>query len=145
MTEWNKLEHFVTNAPTPSSFKSRYTPNPTYKNNLFYYGPRFENVQLARMRIGCSSLESHLCHNLHVEDNPSCNCGHLEETIEHLFQGCPLYYEQRRVLFNVLDQESTTTHSILSGNITIQRLMRISGIWTQYINTQETVVISELV
>ena len=35
------------------------------------------------MRIGCSSLKSQLCHNLHVEGNPSCNCGHLEETPEH--------------------------------------------------------------
>ena len=68
------------------------------------------------MRIGCSSLKSQLCHNLHVEDNPSCNCGHLKETPEHLFLGCPLYYEQRRELFNVLDQESTTTCIILNGN-----------------------------
>ena len=115
MTEWNRLENSVTNAPTLSSFKSRYKPNPTYKNNLFYYGPRFENVQLARMRIGCSS-KSQLCHNLHVEDNPSCNCGHLEETPEHFFLGYPLYYEQRRELFKVLDQESTTTNIILNGN-----------------------------
>ena len=44
MTEWNRLQNSVTNAPTLSSFKSRYKPNPMYKNNLFCYGPRFENV-----------------------------------------------------------------------------------------------------
>ena len=99
MTEWNRLENSVTNAPTLSSFKSRCKPNPTYKNNLFYYGPRFENVQLARMRIGCSSLKSQLCHNLHVEDNPSCN-----------------FIMNKDENYLVLDQEPTTTNIILNGN-----------------------------
>ena len=46
----------------------------------------------------------------------SASAGYLEETPEHFFLGCPLYYEQRRELFNVLDQESTTTFIILNGN-----------------------------
>jgi len=134
-TEWNRLENYIKNAPTLSVFKARCKPKSQYRNSLFYYGPRWENVQLARMRIGCSNLKSHLCHNLHVEDNPSCNCGNPEETPKHFFLECPLYHEQRRNLYSVIDETSTSTYNILHGDDTTTRdenIMTLDAIY-QYI------------
>ena len=87
------------------------------------------------MRIGCSNLKSHLCHNLHVEDNPSCTCGNTEETPTHFFLECPLYHEQRRNLFSVLDETSASTYNILHGDDTKTRdenIMTLDAIY-QYI------------
>ena len=69
VNEWNRLDPEVRGTTSLQLFKSKCSVRHEHRNNLFYYGSRSVNVQMARMRIGCSSLRSHLCHNLHVEDN----------------------------------------------------------------------------
>ena len=69
--EWNKLYHDTRNSTSLRSFKSKCSKTWERVNRNYYYGSRSLNVQLARMRIGCSNLRSDLCHNLHVEENPS--------------------------------------------------------------------------
>jgi hypothetical protein len=115
VVEWNKLEDHIKNIPTLASFKNRLMPKNRPTNVLFYYGPRWTNIQLARLRIGCSNLNSHLFHNLHVVNHPHLACGYIEENVEHFFFTCPMFIEQRRNLFAVLDYEASNTHNILHG------------------------------
>ncbi len=115
VTEWNRLDLEIKNAQSLSLFKIKCGTRVT-RNSLFYYGPRWENVHLARMRIGCSNLKSHLFFNLHVEDNPSCQCGHPDENCEHFFFECPLFTGPRQRLFEVLDQDTVSVHNIMHGD-----------------------------
>ena len=48
-------------------------------NELYYYGPRSENIQLTRMQIQCSSLNAQLCFCLHVVNDAKYSCGFAEE------------------------------------------------------------------
>ena len=78
VSEWNGLNVEIKNAGSLSIFKSKIKQSVT-KNPLYYYGPRWESIQLARMRMNCSSLRAHLCFHLHVIDNPACVCGEENE------------------------------------------------------------------
>ena len=81
-SEWNRLNVEIKNAGNLSIFKSK-TKQSVTKNPLYYYGPRWESIQLARMRMNCSSLRAHLCFHLHVIDNPACVCGEENEDLTH--------------------------------------------------------------
>lgn len=58
---------------------------------LLKYGERWSSIHHSRIRIGCSKLNSHLCHNLHVVPSPRCPCGYREEDPVHFFFNCPLF------------------------------------------------------
>jgi hypothetical protein len=81
--------------------------------NFRYFGIRWCNVHHARLRMNCSQLNSDLYYNLHVIANPSCLCGHLNETASHFFLECPLYRNERDVLLNGLPQNCIATISLL--------------------------------
>jgi hypothetical protein len=91
---WNSLSVQFRQSNTVFSFKSRYLkeyPRPR-ANKLFYLGNRQAAVIHAKMRIGCSMLNSDLHFNLHVVDNPNCRCLMTKyETAEHFFTTCPWY------------------------------------------------------
>ena len=74
------------------------------------------NVQMARLRIGCSSLNQRLCQNLHVVDNPSCRCGHRKEDCNHYFLSCPLFVEEREILFKTLEDFEFDSHILINGS-----------------------------
>jgi len=116
VNEWNRLDPEVCGTSNLQLFKSKCSVRYAHRNYLFYNGSRPVNIQMARMRIGCSSLRSHLCHNLHVEDNPTCQCGISEEDCEHYFFHCPLYANQRRQLFRTVDQTTISVSIILRGD-----------------------------
>lgn len=131
VSEWNRLEDHIKTMPSLALFKHRLMPKHRPTNMLYYYGPRWENIQLARMRIGCSNLNSHLFHNLHVVNNPKCGCGYMDENLEHFFFTCPLFTEQRRSLFSVLDYDTTNMQNILHGitaNAPQENVMRLDAI-----------------
>ena len=56
----------------------------------------------ARLRMGCSALNSHLSLILHVKDNPGCVCGAGIESPTHFFLQCPLYQGPRISLINTI-------------------------------------------
>ena len=113
--EWNSLENHIKTIPTLASFKNHLMPRKVPTNMLYYYGSRWANIQLARLRIGCSNLNSHLFHNLHVVNQPNCACGYIDENPEHFFFTCPLFTESRRNLFSVLDYNTSNIQNILHG------------------------------
>ena len=73
---WNLLPVEAKTKPTLNSFKF-YLKKKDKPKKLYYVGNRMLSVYHARLRMGCSSLNSHLALILHVKDNPSCTCGHV--------------------------------------------------------------------
>ena len=112
VSEWNGLNVEIKNAGSLSIFKSKIKQSVT-KNPLYYYGPRWESIQLARMRMNCSSLRAHLCFHLHVIDNPACVCGEENEDPTHFFFHCQQYVEQRREMLHNMSVSETTVHDII--------------------------------
>jgi hypothetical protein len=91
---WNSLSLNIRQATTDFTFKNRFLkefPRPTF-NKFFYLGSRFANIQMAKMRIGCSFLNYHLHNNLHVIENDNCPClMGVPETNKHFLLECPWY------------------------------------------------------
>ena len=132
---WNSLPVEVRDSPTHSIFMSKVKSDMhTVKRPWYYVGERFTNIHLARLRIGCSMLNGHLYSNLRVIDDPGCLCGYRFEDPEHYFFHCPLFSNERAVLFNKLAQFVPLNVDILlygkedlSGddNITISSIVQI--------------------
>ncbi len=111
--EWNNMEQEHKNSLSVQAFKSKLTARQP-RNELFYYGPRRENIILTRMRIGCSALNAHLYYNLHVIDSACCPCGFPNENPRHYFLECPIYTANRNTLMLVLEP-NTQAQDILHG------------------------------
>lgn len=111
-TETHRKSYFPTMAstwnttdPAIKSIQSKTTLKTTLKNNCkpnpyFYLGNRRLNITLARIRMNCSQLNSHLF-AMHIIPDPNCQCGQLESTT-HYFVDCPLYTLHRMRLSNQL-------------------------------------------
>ena len=56
-----------------------------------------QNINLSRLRIGCSKLNQHLCNNLIVIENPCCMCG--ARSVSHFCLQCPIYKTECEQLF----------------------------------------------
>jgi hypothetical protein len=95
---WNNLSPDVIDSSSLEEFKLHLIGNGD-PVELYYYGERWPSVHHARMRIGCSKLNSDLCYNLHVLNNPACDCGFLNEDAHHYFFTCPLHQRERITLF----------------------------------------------
>ena len=109
---WNNLSEDIRNANTVTSFKYRRNRNRQVPPKYFNAGSRIGQILHARLRMECSSLNSHLyCKN--IIPTPSCECGSFESPYHFLFQ-CPRYAAIRDTyLHNYLD--SHTTREILYG------------------------------
>ena len=114
---WNKLPVNTQNIPTYESFKNHLRNKLDPANELYYYGERWPSVHHARMRIGCSKLNSDLFYNLHVINNPTCQCGALAENPYHYFFECANYQDQRDSLFqSISDINDIQLNTLLFGN-----------------------------
>ena len=112
---WNNLSSRIKDSATLYTFRRGINAHRSARNPLFYYGPRASNIILARLRIRCSNLNSHLFHYLHVIDSPSCPCGHVEEDMDHYFFHCPLYDIARQTNIAVLG-DVNSADVILNGD-----------------------------
>ena len=89
---WNSLPLQAKNKPSVKAFKSFLKKKEKSKRNLLYYfGNRKIGIHHARIRMGCSLLNSHLSKILHVIEDPSCKCGFNIESPRHYFLECPIY------------------------------------------------------
>ena len=117
-TLWNKLNFNAKSKTTLNSFKS-FLKKRDMPKKLYYYGERRIAIIHAKIRMGCSGLNSHLhvCLMLHVTDDPSCVCGAEIESPKHYFLYCPRYIGQRNKLINSLMRcTPVNINIILFGN-----------------------------
>ena len=72
------------------------TPKPpTY----YTFGSKTGNTLQTRLRNEMSHLNSHL-YAIQKVTSPACACGYKVESVRHYVLSCPLYTEQRQLLFN---------------------------------------------
>ena len=95
-----------------SSFAKETDPG----HELLYYGKRWPSVHHSRLRIGCSKLHQHLCHNLKVIPSPQCQCGYRVEDPVHYFFNCPLFTKARRILLGSI-------HSVTDVEVDVNTLL----------------------
>ena len=96
--KWNKLPENICQLPSYFTFSETLKKAKEKVPEHYFIGDRWSAIQHARLRIGCSKLNSHLCNNLHVIPRPSCQCGFYNEDPAHFFLECPLYFHQRVAL-----------------------------------------------
>ena len=99
---WNSLDHDTKQKPTLTSFKLKLKPKREKSKEIYYYGERWPSIHHARIRMGCSKLNSHLHFNLHVIPLPQCQCGFRNEDSLHYFFICPRYIQQRAQLLDTV-------------------------------------------
>ena len=109
---WNNLDQNIRDSPTFSIFKS-HVKKKDKNRHLFRYGPRYSQIILSRIRMGCSALNSHLFHFLKVLDSPACMCGYHSETPAHFFLSCPIYAAYRDKMLRTLNNITVVNINIL--------------------------------
>ena len=90
---WNSLPEEIKQAPSVASFKYRLSRNNQSPPKYFIAGSRVEQILHSRLRMACSSLNSHL-YRRNIVESPSCTCGSFESPYHFLFV-CPKYGETR--------------------------------------------------
>ena len=73
------------------------------KYKHFFRGGKLGNSFLCQLRVGRTYLNSHSYAIGHAE-SPTCLCHHPNETTSHFVLSCFLYQEERRLLFESVEQ-----------------------------------------
>ena len=87
--DWNSLSDEVKQAPSLASFKFRLNRDIQKPPAYYNAGTRLGQILQARIRMECSSLNSHL-YRKNIVPSPSCTCGGFESPY-HFFFVCPMY------------------------------------------------------
>ena len=121
---WNNQPLNVQNAASLEVFKQYLNVKLDPIKQLYYFGERWPSIHHARLRIGCSKLNSDLYHNLHVVESPQCQCGSASEDAAHYLLHCQLFAVARQDLVNSVNLiTNVTIHTLLFGNseLTLQK------------------------
>lgn len=113
VTTWNNSDPTLTSIPSRTTLRNTLDHDIPKHNPYFNFGRRKFNIVMARMRMECSDLNSHLFH-YHVIPSPECRCGGLETTTHYLLD-CPLFTVHRTELSNKL--------RLLNINLTVQTIL----------------------
>ena len=90
---WNALPEEIKQATTVSAFKNKLNTNLTRSPKYYNTGTRLGQILHARLRMECSSLNSHLYHK-NIIESPACACGGFESAHHFLFT-CPRFAAAR--------------------------------------------------
>ena len=85
------------------------------KYKHYNIGSKHGNQLATRMRIGRSSLNSHLF-SIGLTDTPSCSCGYQNETTQHYMLDCILYATERQKLFDVFEHYMANFNTLTRKN-----------------------------
>ena len=96
--DWNSLSDEIRNSQTFSIFKSKLNADGVKPPSYHNHGLRTLQIYHARLRLDCSSLNSHL-HKKNIVESPLCICGDAETT-KHYLLHCPQYHVPRNQVLN---------------------------------------------
>ena len=100
---WNKLENDVKSEHDISIFKEKLKVKLKPKRfKHFSRGSKRGNSLLTQLRVGRSYLGQH-SFTIGLSESPDCLCHRVEST-EHYLIDCFLYNEERRILFDSVEQ-----------------------------------------
>ena len=134
---WNMLPNSVKSIHDYDSFKRELEKNVPLENPLYLIGNRKENILMARIRMNCSDLKSHLF-NLNIIDTAECRCGYQTEDSYHFFFTCPLFGRPRVTFHNIVSTyASFTLRTVLYGreNLNFMQNKTIICATIDYINS----------
>ena len=97
---WNKLPEEIRMNPNPLVLKSFLNKDMTKTPAYFNCGSRKNQILHTRLRLECSSLNSHLYHRNLIETQ-NCTCGSVESTKHFLLQ-CNNYRELRELTIKTI-------------------------------------------
>lgn len=98
---WNNIPPDTRDCQSLNIFKRRISNECISPPKYYYIGSRLGQVFHTRLRLNCSSLNSHLfVRNLVC--SPNCTCGKIETTAHFLLE-CPKYSVLRQELFSCID------------------------------------------
>ena len=112
---WNSLPQDIKDANTVTAFKYCLNRHRRLPPKYYNAGSRIGQILHARLRMGCSSLNSHL-YSKNIVPSPSCAYGEFE-ICYHFFLHCPRYSNVR----NTYLSGYLHTHSVqelLHGKVT---------------------------
>ena len=109
---WNSLSDEIKSAPNVAAFKYCLNKNLRKPPGYFSCGTRMGQVLHARLRLECSSLNSHL-YRKNIIESASCSCGGFESNYHYLFT-CPKYanHRNRYLPYNL---QNYSTNDLLCG------------------------------
>ena len=90
---WNALPEDIKQTNSVLAFKSKLNSNLRRPPKYYNIGTRQGQALHARLRMECSSLNSHLYHSK-IVDSPSCLCGSFE-SVHHFLFVCPRFAAAR--------------------------------------------------
>ena len=97
---WNALDQNIKSSESIAIFK-RQIKSQNDKCPIYYYvGYRLGQILHTRLRLNCSSLNSHLFFK-NIIYSPACVCGEIETTA-HFFFNCPRYNNIRQEFLSSL-------------------------------------------
>ena len=112
---WNNLPQNLRDLHEFENFKNEYLRELPRENILYCYGDRKAGIHHARIRLGCSALNHHLCKN-HILDSSQCRCGHPCEDALHFFFVCEMFSRHRINLHDVVIEHAPfNLHTLLYG------------------------------
>ena len=95
---WNNLDINIRSSDSIATFK-RFIQTTNDKTPVYYYvGTRIGQILHSRLRMNCSSLNSHLFFK-NLVTSPTCSCGAIETTSHYLLY-CPKYQITRNELLD---------------------------------------------
>ena len=109
---WNSLPEEIKQTPSVASFKYRLNRNNQSPPKYFNAGSRVGQILHSRLRMECSSLNSHL-YRRNIVESPFCTCGSFESPYHFLFV-CPKYGETRN-RYLPANLQSFSTRDLLYG------------------------------
>lgn len=114
---WNSLPENVRLSDSLNCFSTLISSKCT-RNVLYNVLDRKLGIIHSQMRMNCSNLNAHL-YQLHVRDNPFCECStNVIEDSSHFFFDCPFYYNERIELITFVENliPNVTIECILFGS-----------------------------
>ena len=115
---WNLLPDNIKNSPSVNSLKTYFRSKTSRKPSYYYAGTRQGQILHCRLRMECSSLNSHLFRK-NIVDSPNCACGSIE-TSDHFLLHCSRFNATRqRYIFPLSLSIPVTTDILLFGSTSL--------------------------
>ena len=113
---WNELSDEIKGASTVYAYKYQLNKHKIPPPMYFHAGTIKEQILHKRIRMECSSLNSHL-YSKNIINSPPCSCGSFESAYHFFFFIFPIYRHTRNIcLSDVL--QTHNTHKLLYGKET---------------------------
>ena len=112
---WNDLPQHLQQSTSLSEIKRFLKQDDPNIAPYYYFGNRIEQIVHCRLRLQMSDLNNDLF-NRHLRDNPSCSCGHSNETAEHYLLHCKEHTETRHNTIYTLSPNMINLQTLLFGS-----------------------------